>query len=194
MSILDSQTFSGTANPIGGRWTTTTGQNAMQSVSGNMTGSTGAAFNGAYNTNVTPPNDQYCKLVYASGSPNGGPCVRVSTSADTYYQFSVESTTVGFIKKHVAGTETSIGTAFLNTTIVAGDVIEVRAVGTTISAWQNGSQCASTTDSSIASGNFGVATFGTAIGFSSFEGGDFLSGAVLGPDFYMKPQSVLSRL
>lgn len=175
MTILASESFAGVdANPIGGNWTTITGYSALQRLSNTVqrtTGNCGAHYNAAQ-----PPDDQYVKMVIGTAGYEGGPAVRISTSATTYYLFDIDQGTsgAGQIYKCIAGVFTLL---VGNTTAVpvAGDTVELRVIGTTLSGWLNGVQQCSVDDSSIASGRFGIAlpSNSPVIKYSSFEGGDF---------------------
>lgn len=171
MSILYAETFAGAnANPIGGVWTTITGFAALQRVSNALDGSTGDSA--AYVSSVTPANDHYASVTMdaAALTTDGGPIVRAATGAKTHYLLDIAGTTQ--IYKVSAGVYTGLGSTFAYTKI-AGDVWQLRAVGTTMSAWLNGVQKLSVVDAVIASGRFGVFVAGTSQRYSAFEGGDF---------------------
>jgi hypothetical protein len=175
MSVLYTDTFvAADANPIGGNWTTVTGLAALRRLSNACLGSS-ASDNAAYVNTVTPPNDQYAKSTIGTAVDDGGAAVRISTSAATFY-FADSLGSGTQLWKAVAGAFSSIGSSA--TTCGVGTVAEVRAIGTTISLWKDGVSLVSTTDSSIASGRFGIFVFANVKTFTGFEGGDFLSGAV----------------
>ena len=109
-------------------------------------------------------NDQFSKLVLSAAEINStasgvGVCVRCSsTSGGNGYVFYGLS--VGYFQwgKVVDGTFT----LFNQTGRVAnvGDVIELDAVGTTITGLVNGTQIFSVTDSDLSSGNAGISGYG----------------------------------
>ncbi len=58
-------------------------------------------------------------------------------------------------------------------TLVVGDLIEFRAIGSLLSLYLNHALIGSDTDSTNASGAIGFAMFGVASGLDDFSGGDF---------------------
>lgn len=175
--ILASESFAGTdANPIGGNWTTITGEGAIQRLSNAAVRSANDSLDHSayYSSGSQPPDDQYCKLVVATIAYDGGPIVRASTSATTYYLLDCDPSSNGMtLYKVVAGAFTSLGQGTV--TINNGDTVELRVTGNTLDAYLNGVFKFSANDSVIASGRFGVRSYGNSspISFSSFEGGDF---------------------
>lgn len=187
MSILYSETFAGaSANPIGGVWTTVSGESAMErDVTTSCAGASAASNCGAY-TSTVPPNNQYAKLVYNSATTqgDGGPIVRAATGAETFYLADFDRGS-SFLQLYLssAGTFTPLGTGAA-WSHVNGDVLEIRAIGTTISIWLNGVQKDSVTDSSLTSGRFGMFASGGQLNsggmhYTSFEGGDFAAATIL---------------
>lgn len=130
----------------------------------------------AYWNPDTPPNDQYAQSVYTATSTQGniGVSCRIATGAASYYGYYGSTNHSEFFKV-VGGTWTQFGSNL--GALASNDVIRIEAVGTTIRALVNGTQQASTTDSSHSSGRFGVAAWSsnspTGQRMDNWEGGDF---------------------
>lgn len=154
------------ADPIGGNWSTSTGSIAMKIVS-NEAASSGISSLSYWSANTFPDN-QFAQ-VKISTLEDGGPAVRVSASAKTYYALEVWSAGAR-IRKVVNGTETNLGANFAITPS-AGDVFRIEASGTTLTAYRNGSSLGSRTDSDIASGYAGICSYGSANRFDDWSGG-----------------------
>jgi hypothetical protein len=56
-------------------------------------------------------------------------------------------------------------------TFTVGDVWKLTAVGTTLTAFQNGVQVATVTDATYTSGDAGIEGFGNVFGFSAWSSG-----------------------
>lgn len=139
---------------------------------------TGAAY---WNANALN-NNQYTKLTIVTvdhtfNTSFGVICRATGTAAtDNFsgYAFYTDGTT-WVLARYDTGTKTNLATG--SATFVANDIIEIRANGTTITGYQNGSPVASAsaTDSNYASGSGGliVVNGGTIDGISdNWEGGN----------------------
>jgi len=174
-------------NPLsnGGKWSLVFGTtNNLQVVSQYCTWVTAAAVATMYWNADTLSDNQYCQLTY-SVFGDGGPLVRVSTSATTYYQLSCQSdgtgtkSTVQTIGKKVAGVFSAIRSFYA--TVMPGDTVALKVSGSgpaTLSFWLNGSMIGGCTDSDIASGSYaGIAIAqysgtGADCGVDNFEAGN----------------------
>lgn len=179
MAVLFSDDFAG-SGALGANWALAQGT-GLARVSGDAYDVTGGASRGNKITGISHPNDQYAKAVLAQNKGSGRYAslfVRASGVDGSLvgYQISFGGTNEWYISL-IGGADLANGT----TTFNIGDTIEIRAVGTTISIWLNGSMLSggSVTDSTHTSGVPGMATYweGSAIGFASFESGDFGSGS-----------------
>jgi hypothetical protein len=185
-------------NDLGTAWDVQTG-NTRFGIASNRAAPSALGSDCAENNNsATWPNDQYSKATIGSltGGGNGtgsgiGVTCRAASGANTMYRAVGGTTPAGSeVGKSVAGSFTALfGNA---TTWAAGDVIEIRAVGTTISLYRNGSLVQSTTDSSIASGRPGVGYSSTVTAgtLSAWEGGDFAAGATFAGPKVLHSQAV----
>jgi hypothetical protein len=130
--------------------------------------------------------DQKSKLTFESivGSPFGGPAVRIDpagTAASFTGYVARYSGAVISLRKYNAETldDTATGTEIgsYTVTLIAGDTVEIKAVGTTISVLVNDVVQISVTDTLIADGEMSVASIGAgAVGndftWSAWAGGD----------------------
>lgn len=144
-------------NPIGGNWTTITGQTAQQIVSYAVKGTSGTS--GSYWNADTPNNDQYAqiKVWFTSGDYGAGPVVRCSISADTFYTLIVTDRTTAQIFKVVGGSWTLLGGSSITISYFNnGDLIRLEISGTTLTPIIAGTTYATRTDSAITSGMVGM--------------------------------------
>lgn len=131
------------------------------------------------NTSVVYPTGHYAKCtvgttVSTTQDEGVGPMVCASTSAQTGYFLQAGGDFR--LYKVVAGAFTQLGST-LASQAVAGDALETRHSGTTITVLRNGTAICGTplTDSSIASGSAGLfaSSTGSLVNVDNFEGGDF---------------------
>jgi hypothetical protein len=135
-----------------------------------------AGLNFAYRSDISAPtNDQWsevvCKITAGSATQNGGPAVRVSTSAQTGYVVQCANDLLR-LSKCVGGALTTLGSGGGNPT--TGSRVRLTVVGTTLNVYLNEALVIGPiTDSAIASGNVGIFSAGnvTANGFSAWAGG-----------------------
>jgi hypothetical protein len=155
---------------VGAAWTIHT---AMASSNGRMyiygnrvhTGSTaagGSSYYSLYTASGVPDSADYvveCDLYLISSVPslNIGPCIRASTSADTYYSAFYQSGELLLIKR-VAGVNTTLG-SWTSALSYGGTAyrLKLAATGTTIAVAVNGVERISVTDGAItAAGRAGL--------------------------------------
>lgn len=161
---LASDNFARGAGGLGTNWTTNPSENAPSIVSsGIVDGPTISANNGAYYNAVSLPNDQFSEVTVAAfGGTSTSfvlPKCRQSASAKTSYSLQVSGAlgagaATFTLFRIVGGTQTSIASA-TGQTLTVGDVLRVSAVGTTITAYQNGFQVLQAVDTNIAAGSGG---------------------------------------
>jgi hypothetical protein len=189
-TVLASESFAGPdQGPIGGNWSKMPGasifdfkrqSNLLQTSSDNL-------VNWDYQNSVQFPDDQYAKMVLAQLPTNAeyGPSCRIGPvgALSGGYLFLVEGDTstldiYSYTGDGGAGYRYNVlaraSWASKGYTPKLGDVLEIRAVGTSISGWVNGTQMLNASDSTFPSGKcgpWGYSLGGTPPGFSSFEVG-----------------------
>lgn len=187
MSLITiaSDNFNRADGGLGANWSTMTAQNAPQIVSNVVEpASLTSTFSAAY-WNANPcPNDQWAQVVVtACATSNDGILIllRAATGTNSGYQFQVKgalgASASVIIKSISSGTPTVLvsGTASVN----AGDILYGEIVGTTLVMKINGTQVLTITDSTFASGKFGIALFASTSGtiadaqLDSFAAGGF---------------------
>jgi len=172
MSQVASDGFTGGTGPLSANWTTVTGDNALQVVSGNnVEGTSTSADSAAYYSGAAFNADQYSEFTISTLSVNNlhsiSPLVRVQSGSQSYYQVYItgptgtsESDVVFY--KDVAGTFTKFGPTITITTQV-GDVIRVAVTTASdgnpiLSFYQNGFLMLQSEDygNSLTSGSPGI--------------------------------------
>jgi hypothetical protein len=192
VTVIASDNFNrANVNPIGGNWTTAPSFAALQILTSaaQNTSDTGTD-NGAYWNANSFPNDQYsqCNVTDtslpegANGECGPGPMCRVATSAPrNLYRvvFGPGNTTNLFFEKYAADSYSPI--AGFSVTINNGDLLKLQVQGTTLTAFVNGTQVATTTDSSVTTGPAGLAfsscPAGSTVTFDNWEAGDLAQDA-----------------
>lgn len=122
-------------------------------------------------------NDQFSKAAIAALSVDGHAyvCVRATDDNNCYRGGWLNSSTVR-LSKVISGTSTTLGSA--SVTHNAGDTVEVRASGTSISLYVNDVlQVGPITDSDLSSGRPGMQTLNTQ-DYDGWTGGDYGADAV----------------
>jgi len=175
MGILATDNFNrANENPATG-WTTLTGATAFKVVSNAVT-PVGTGEVAAYYTGVTPPADHYsqCAIGSLASGSGAGPAVRLQTGSLGGYLLSAYGASGGglFITKDDA---TLVGSALSTEPHVAGDVYRLEVQGTTLRAYRNNTLKITATDSTYATGQFGMWWFENVNGTTGddWEGGDF---------------------
>lgn len=164
---------------IGADWGPLTGENGLQ-ISAytlkNITGDRG----GARRVGETYSDNQYSKIQILTRDTIGGagPCVRVSASAETYYNAAViSSTTTLILRKNISGSFSTIQ-SFTIPTWTDGQYIKLAVSGSTLT-WtiyaSDGVTVVATdsaTDSSISTGSPGVFIYNPVATMDNWSGGD----------------------
>lgn len=157
--------FNRTETPMAGNWTLVTSEPGTMDLNATVCIPHDTSTDSAYYYNaITPANNQFAQAkITVTGSSGGGSglgvLVRCSTSARTYYTVVMDSAASNNIElaKMVAGTYTTLSGWPRTITYVAGATLKLSITGTTITVTYNGAAVgADTTDSSIASGRWGV--------------------------------------
>lgn len=163
-------------------WGTMSGEVTFAVVANQCTPTGGLGSDAANYYNNVFGNDQYSQFVLkalSGGTPStdsgGGPAVRCSTSARTYYRIIIHAAASNntVIAKFVAGAF-SLVSGYATVPWAVNDVVRVEVSGTRITVKRNGSSVLSFTDSSIASGVAGIDYSSAITGFTidDWEGGD----------------------
>lgn len=167
--------FTGTST----NWTQMTGRTAMTRGGGVLVGD--ADSDGLYWSANTFQDNQYSGGTItptADAGFSGGFAVRAATDANTFYSAEIVTTDGGKggaiftlrLYKTVAGVKTELGNGWA--TNGSPQYIQVKAVGTTISALHGATTRISVTDSAIASGRLAIVGRGT---FDNWGGGNAAS-------------------
>lgn len=169
--------FDGAESPLVTNWSTWTspGWGGFQKTGGVAYGLS-AEWNGSYWDANQLANNQYGKITI-SGSPNYQ-CVMVRQNTSGCYIAYVHSsgTRIYVNRFDVSGavwTNLVSGASYITTTVPANATLELRFSGSTPTVFVNGSPAGTLiNDSTYASGNAGVASYGVSGGITSFEAGD----------------------
>jgi hypothetical protein len=193
--VLATDDFNRADAGLGANWTTVTGADQPDIESQLVVeGTLGGAAARALYTALTFPNDQYAsiKVVTAATSTARavGVILRGVTSALTHYELQVlgplgATTTISLFRFN-SGTPTQLATTGASYTVASGDILKLRVIGSTLTAFLNGTQVFSYVDGSpISSGTPGI--FVTANGnavaeaqLDNWEGGDTTTATSLG--------------
>ena len=180
----DSFTRANNSGDLGTDWTTVPGETLIELLSNKASCHGDVADQAEYWNVFTPTNDQYskAKLTATAGYTTGdgpGQAVRMATGAVTYYRLicSHQASNNINLGKKVTGAFTSVTTVTQAWT--DADTWELRVVGTSLTAYLNGTIVSglTTTDSAIASGRVGLAYSSENSGqtgtWDDWEGGDY---------------------
>jgi hypothetical protein len=186
MTALATDNFNRADGDVGASWTIVYTSPDGWNVSSNQAVPNGFGTDAIiYNNTVTWPADQYSQIVFksASGSASNagaGPIVRSGTSGsrNLYWMVSNAAGTgpTTYLGKFVAGSYTALAND--STTWSANDLQYLEIQGTSLVGKHAGTTVVSTTDSSLSSGNAGLAYSSTITSWAGddWEGGDFAAG------------------
>lgn len=218
MSVLATDDFNRANNAdLGANWTPISDGNSGGdnfTITSNAAVSTGpdAADCCEGYTGISWPNDQWSEVTYGTAGADAlgagdGPCVRtVAGTPSTFDYYRLIASGAGWeLGKFVDGAFTSIASG-AGTTWADGDRAYLEVQGTTLIVKKNttngagGTTVTTQTDSSIASGNPGIAhsTSDTASKIDSWQGGDFVAGGTTSDPiprmrFYRAPRNTSAR-
>lgn len=144
---------------LGANWTCSS--NGTWGITNNtatpLTLTSGTVLNCAY-TAASFTNDQVSQVTFSAPSTDGiGATCRTASGASTGYTLLIDGLGDSRILKSVAGTASNLATG--GPAFAVGDVATISCVGTTITAYKNGTQILSATDSAITSGFPGMTYF-----------------------------------
>ena len=163
--------FNGTG-ALSANWTVTNG-GWNQIGSGQVFPTVSGASDGARWTANAFNANQYSEVVLGALSSLGGdaigPAVRVSSAGD-YYCLLVDGGN-WFLQRYAGGVfQGNIATAAA--TFAVGDTVHLEISGTTLTAKHNGATLTTQTDTNLAIGAVGIASWGASGGLDSWIGGD----------------------
>jgi len=165
-----------------GNWVAINNLVSVKDVSGDKRVYSPTSGSGGVVYNNTVANDQYSKCIIeelASGIAIGLGVRMSGTSVSNYNGYTLLwSSSLAILAKYTNGTRSTLGSN--GTAPAVGDIIELRVIGTQLSAWKNGVIWTSVgtngyyTDVSYSSGKVGVTSNGGSTGTSidNWEGGD----------------------
>lgn len=137
-------------------------------------------WGGAFWNADTFGNDQYAEITWGVTDPTyAGPGVRMSgqDGARNGYALFGDTGTM-YLRKWTSGTESGDLQTWTQSCCTVGDTYRLEIVGTTLTAYYNGTPLSPTvTDSSIASGSAGMFMYGSSARIDDWEGGN-IGGAV----------------
>jgi hypothetical protein len=169
-----SDNFNRANGALGSNWTTVTGTNAPKIVSNVLKAGTAGAINSAYWSANTFSGNQFAQAnLPASSGSNWGPgiAVRLSNSKGYFLWYGNTANTVSIWRMDSSSSWTQIA-ASGTLTIAATDVWMLQANGSVITAYQNGKQVASVTDTHYTTGSPGVWLWFSNNQITNWSGGD----------------------
>lgn len=194
MTILFQDSGVGTdASPIAGNWTVTGVAGPIRRISNEFATTSPGTDSDAYVNSFVMPDDGYAQAVISVlGTGDGGPKIRMSVFGDGYFPTSFSGQIHLFRIRASGVTYEEIGTPVAGS-FALNDVVQIRAVGTTISIYQNAVLKLTTTDSMFATGKAGIHMFDGTLRYKLFEAGDFTSGPAFLPGRQNVPHPLLVR-
>ena len=157
INISDAFTRGDSAD-LGTTWTTVTSEQNMQLLANSCQNASAGSDCGEYYSGYTWPPDQSSEaaitVVGTDAGTGGGVMVRCSSTARSYYRAVIDQDGEWAVMKVTAGTPSNFTTG--TTTYVAGAVLKLSIVGTTLVTTYNGVQLDSRSDSTFSSGSPGV--------------------------------------
>ena len=169
-----SDNFNRANGGLGSNWTTVAGTAAPKIASNTLQPGTAGAVNSAYWSGSTFGADQFAQanLPNSSGTKYGpGIAVRLSNSKGYFLWYGNSANTISIWRMDSATSWTLLKNSGA-LTISATDVWKIQAVGSTISAYQNGNLVAQVTDTHYTAGSPGVWMYYAANQITNWSGGD----------------------
>jgi len=172
-----SDNFNRANGGLGSNWTTLSGTAAPQIVSNTVQPSSSGTLNSAYWSANTFGSNQYAAASFPNSSgTHYGPAiaVRLSNSKGYILWYGNSANTVSIWRMDNLSSWTQLkGSARL--TIAATDVWQLQAVGSTLTAYQNGKQIITTTDTHYTTGAPGIWMYYAGNQITNWSGGDVAS-------------------
>jgi hypothetical protein len=166
-ATLASDNFNRANGALGTGWTATS-DGALAISSQQVIGKAGQNT-GNTRTGETYPGDQFSQIQVTSTALSGGQwiaaAVRMQSSGQNayaglyYWNFGSPEL---MLFKRTGGAWTQLGGVYNSGALATGTQLQVQAVGSTISLWQNGVQRLSVTDTSLTSGAPGIMAYGNS--------------------------------
>lgn len=165
------------ASSLGANWTTMGGYNSSSIVSNSaVNNSAGSNLSFSYYNAQALSADQFSQATLSASPTNyAGVGVRVAAGDNGYWFYCTTGTS--YMLKRVSGAQTILTSAF--TTCTAGDVMRIEAGGTQITAYKNGAQVSTASDSSLTNGTAGIELYNSGSSnnaFQNFVGGNLKPG------------------
>jgi hypothetical protein len=189
MSTLASDNFNrADENPLSGSgvWSTYSANDPLALVSNQVRGTVvGGTVDGLETHTVSLPNDQWSQATLvalgASYSEVGVMLRFAAPNTESGYFFTVYDAGAGVHGHIVKVTATvQVGLTDFAMTLIGNDVIRLEAIGTALTAYQNGAQVSTTTDGDFGSGRAGLFFYTQSplanTKLDDFSCGDFVSG------------------
>jgi hypothetical protein len=181
MSLPATDSFDRANGGLGSNWTTI--QNAPQIISNMFSGSVASDYSSAYWNADVFANDQYAKGTPTStfGSEVGTQYVLVRAASGQWYGAGIECSTDSIYLQRFSGGSVSTVQIISATGLTLSDLVEIRAIGTTIRVFRNGPQVGTDqSDSTLASGSAGACVYSqlgdfTVAQLDNWEGGNIVT-------------------
>ena len=169
-----SDNFNRANGALGSNWTTVSGTAAPQIVNNTAQPSSAGALNSAYWSANTFGSNQYAAASFPNSSgTNYGPAiaVRLSNSKGYILWYGNSANTVSIWRMDSSSSWTQLK-ASTKLTIAATDIWQLQAVGSTLTAYQNGKQVVTTTDTHYTTGAPGIWMYYAGNQITNWSGGD----------------------
>ena len=172
-----SDNFNRANGGLGSNWTTVTGTAAPQIVNNTAQPSSAGTLNSAYWSANTFGSNQYAAASFPNSSgTNYGPAiaVRLSNSKGYILWYGNSANTVSIWRMDSSSSWTQLK-ASAKLTIAATDIWQLQAVGSTLTAYQNGKQIVTTTDTHYTTGAPGIWMYYAGNQITNWSGGDVVT-------------------
>ena len=169
-----SDNFNRANGGLGSNWTTVSGTSAPQIVNNTAQPGSAGTLNSAYWSANTFGSNQYAAASFPNSSgANYGPAiaVRLSSSRGYVLWYGNSANTVSIWRMDSSSSWTQLK-ASAKLTIAATDVWQLQAVGSTLTAYQNGKQVVTTTDTHYTTGAPGIWMYYAGNQITNWSGGD----------------------
>ena len=179
-TVIGSDSFNRANGGLGTGWTATS-DGAMSIASQQLVGTAGATT-GEIRTAESYPSDQFSQVLVSATPLSGGQwvaaAVRMQASGQNgyaglyYWNFGSPEL---MLFKRTGGGWAQIGSTYNSGVLAAGTLVQVMAVGSTISVLANGVQRITVTDSTLTGGAPGIMAYGNGA-MDTWSGGSVTSG------------------
>jgi hypothetical protein len=169
-----SDNFNRANGGLGSSWSTVSGTSAPQIINNTAQPGSPGTLNSAYWSASAFGSDQYAAASFPNSSgTNYGPgiAVRIRNSTGYFLWYGNSASTVSIWRMDSSSSWTQLK-ASAKLTIAAADVWQLRAVGSTLTGYQNGKQVVTTTDTHYTTGAPGIWMYNAANQITNWSGGD----------------------